>query len=272
MRCTPLLVGGILAFGLAVAAQASPVASGFDTSNLGTCDDCYSGAVALGFSANFYGTTYSSTYVSNNGYMTFGGGQDAYTPTGLGAGYSGLPIIAPFYADVDTRGAGSGVTSYGTGTYAGHNAFGVNYPNVGYYNSETDKLNTFQAILVDRSDIAGGDFDIYFNYGSINWETGSASGGTDGLGGTSAAVGFSNGSGDPGTYYQLPGSLVPGSFLDGGPYALSAGSNDGTPGQYLFEVRNGAVVSPVPEPASFALVGAGLLGLLFVRRRQASAL
>ena len=121
-----LLATTALGVGLLLAgpAMADAVASGFDTTQFPANDDGYLGPLALGFSANYFGTTYTSTFLSNNGYLTFGSGQGTYTPSGLGSGYSGLPIIAPFFADVDTRGAGSGLTSYGTGTYAGHTAWG----------------------------------------------------------------------------------------------------------------------------------------------------
>jgi Nidogen-like len=246
--------------GLSAIAQAGPVVGGF--TNGGTvalCDDCFTAVTPLGFSANFFGSTYTQTYVSNNGYVTFGAGQGTYTPTGLTAAYSGLPIIAAFYADVDTRAAGS--VQYGTGTYAGRNAFGVTWNAVGYYPSQSNKLNTFELILVDQSSISAGDFDIYFNYNQIQWETGSASGGNNGLGGISAAAGYANGTGAAGSYGQLNGSLVNGALLDGGPNALTTNTNDGVTGQYRFQVRNGVVTPPpvgVPEPGSLALVAAAL--------------
>lgn len=254
-------------------ALAGTVAPGFATTTFPGNDDGATGAINLGFSANFFGNTYTQTYVSNNGYITFNSPQGTFTPTGLGAGYSGQPIIAAFFADVDTRPAASGLTSYGTGTYAGHGAFGVTWPAVGYFSGGTDKLNTFQIILTDRSDVGAGDFDIYFNYDQIQWEAGSASGGTNGLGGPStAAAGFNAGTGVPGTYFQLLGSLTAGAFLDGGPDSLVAGTNDNTPGQFLFQVRGGSVViepppEGVPEPITLTVFGAGLVGAAALRRR-----
>jgi len=58
-----------------------------------------------------------------------------------------------------------------------------------------------------------GNFDIEYNYNKNQWETGDASGGNNSLGGTSAHMGYSNGSGNPGTSFELPGSGTPGSFL-----------------------------------------------------------
>ena len=271
MRLFAFAAAAVLAASPAVAQQ---VVSGFNGATVGPCDDCATGAVALGFSANFFGTTYTDTFVSSNGYVTFNSGQTAFTPTGLGASYTGQPIIAPFFADVDTR--GTGTETYGTGTFNGMNAFGVTWDAVGYFNQETSPTNTFQVLLVDRSDVAAGDFDIYFNYNNIQWETGDFDGGVNGLGGTSASAGFNAGQGGaPGTFFAMPGSLVNGAFLNGGPDALASGSNINQPGRFLFEVRNGIVGIPsgVPEPATWAmmLVGFGAIGVSLRRKRGLKA-
>lgn len=258
-----------------VAAQAGPVVGGF--TNGGTvarCDDCFAGPTTLGFTANYFGTSYTNTFVSNNGYVTFGAGQGTYTPSGLTAAYAGLPIIAAFFADVDTRPANGGTVNYGTGSYMGAAAFGVTWNSVGYFANQTNKLNTFELILVDASaGNSAGDFDIYFNYDQVQWETGGASGGSNGLGGVSAAVGYARGTGAAGTYGQLAGSLVNGALIDGGPNALVSNTNDGVIGQYKFSVRNGGVVQPpngVPEPTSLALVGAALAAAGLLRGKRAA--
>jgi len=150
--------------------------------------------VPIGFSFNFFGTAYTQLYGNNNGNVTFDAALGTYTPFPLLA--TSRVIIPPFFADVDTRGTGNGSQpgTYGTGTFSGRTAFGVNWVDVRYFSRRTDKLNSFRRILVYRSDIAVGNADIIFNYDRIQWETGRASGGTNGLGRNSARAGFSKGS------------------------------------------------------------------------------
>jgi hypothetical protein len=218
-------------------AQAAAVIPGvFNSNNLPGNDDNSTGLVPIGFPVNFFGTTFNNLYVNNNGNITFDTPLSDHTPTGLTTNI-GTAIINPFFADVDTR-LGN-ILTYGQGAWGDRAAFGVNWIDVGYFAFHSDKLNRFQLILVDRSDVAPGDFDIIFNYDQIQWETGDLSGGSDGLGGSSAHVGYSNGTGNSGTYLELPGSGVNGAFLNGGPHALISSSNVGVPGRYLFEVRNG---------------------------------
>lgn len=211
--------------------------SGCTTSHLERGDDSnFSDAISMPFSANFFGQTYDHIYVNNNGNVTFDSGLADYTPESLSG--TSHKIIAPFWADVDTRGDASGVVTFGPTLFGGHAAFCVNWVNVGYYNSATDKLNSFQLLLVERADSGTGDFDILMNYDRVQWETGDADGGTDGLGGSSARMGYSNG---VDVSFEYPGSGVNGAFLDSAPTGLAHNNrNSLVSGRYIFEVRNGA--------------------------------
>jgi hypothetical protein len=134
------------------------------------------------------------------------------------------------------------VVRYGETTYDGRPAACINWVDVGYFGEHADKLNSFQIVLVDRSDIgASGDFDIMLNYDRILWETGDSGGGTNGLGGTSAAAGYSDGSGNPDHFFSFPGSLVNGGLLDSnaGTGLVNHNHNSSILGRYIFPVRSG---------------------------------
>lgn len=213
--------------------------AGFDANTLPGNDDGSTGLVPVGFPANFFGTTFDSLFVNNNGNVTFDQSLGTFTPFDLTS--TGRKIIAPFFGDVDTR-TGTGLVTYGGGSVNGHRAFGVTWPGVGCFALNTRVLNFFQVILVERSDTGTADFDIEFNYDSIQWETGQASGGNiDCQGGTAARVGFSNGSGQPGTSFEFAGSGVPGSFLDSNLVTglIHHSLNSEQPGRYVIAVRNG---------------------------------
>ena len=264
---------------LAIALAASLVApahagavhdAGLFTNVLGANDDGSTGLVNLGFTANINSTSYTQTYVNNNGNITFDSPLGIFTPSAISSGAFG-PIIAPFFADVDTRAAGSDPVRYGAATLGGQNVFGVNYINVGVFAS-LSIFNSFQMILTDRSDVAAGDFDIQFNYDRIIWESGQASGSdASGLGGTSALVGYWTSATSNAT---LPGSLVNGALLDSGPAGTSLirnSLNSTVLGQYNFQVRGGSVVTDVPEPSALALVGLALACLGFTARKKRAA-
>ncbi|MHC4497499.1 MAG: right-handed parallel beta-helix repeat-containing protein, partial [Planctomycetota bacterium] len=229
---------------------------GFDSNSLYANDDRSTGLVDIGFEINFFGLMYDQLYVNNNGNVTFDANMWEFTPWGLTTNI-GRRIIAPYFADVDTRpddantGAGA-LTRYGTGTVNGHNAFGVTWIDVGYYYVHWDKLNSFQMILIDRSDRAPGDFDIEFNYEEIEWETGDASLGQDGFGGDSARAGFSNGTGELGTFYEFEYSGVHGAFLDSNSTTglIYNNRNSSIPGRYIFTVEGGTpgILSAISSP------------------------
>lgn len=224
------------------------VRPGFDDLELAANDDDSTDIVPIDFPINLFGTTWEECYINNNGNITFIEPKRAYTPDPLRV--LGYPIIAPFWADVDTRGENSDIVRYSHGveTVNGRPAFGVNWVKVGYYAGHDDKLNSFQLILIERSDTGTGNFDIEFNYDMIRWETGDASSGVDGYGGSPSRAGLSNGgnqtielqySGQ--TLVQLdsnPLTDIP-NFLTGLIYRTR---NSTVPGRFVFQVRAGQVL------------------------------
>jgi hypothetical protein len=201
-------------------------------------------AVPLGFSVKFYGETYSSCYVNNNGNITFDGPLETWNPVTFQS--APKKMVAAFWADVDTRGIESDVVRFSnnatlTESAEGRPAFGVTYRNVGYFDQHTDRLNSFQIVLIDRSDILEGDFDIEFNYNQIQWDSGDYSLAYP------ARVGIAN---RDDLYIQYEGSGESSVFLDtilatGAPNyqtGLIYSSLNGTvPGRIVFYVRNGQV-------------------------------
>jgi len=230
----------VFAFG--TASSGDIIRAGFNQNNLAANDDGSTGLVNTGFTMNFFGQVFNDLTVNTNGNVSFNGALPTYTPFPLLT--TATPMIAPFFADVDTR-LGNLVT-YGNGTVDGRQAFGVDYNDVRHFSvfgtNQGLPTNTFQLVLVDRSDVNAGDFDIEFNYDQIRWEAGEASGSNAlGLGGSTARVGYTNG---VSAAFELPGSSVPGAFLDSGPAATSLvqnSLNSGVLGRYVFEARNGTV-------------------------------
>jgi len=212
-------------------------------------DDAYRGPLPLGFSLSFFGNTYTEYFLNNNGNISFDDGIPAFTPTGpQGAAEA---IISPFFADVDTRNLSSGVAHLRTDI---PNQLIVTWDQVGYFSSHADKLNSFQ-LVVRGPDYAipAGEGRIGFFYKTMQWETGDASDGAGGFGGTPAAVGFGDGLSN--------GNVLAGSIGDG----ISGVVNNH---HIWFDVgdEEGPVVTPpingaIPEPASLILLGSGLAAL-----------
>lgn len=231
-----------------IRARSGAVRPGFDEYVLTRNDDGSTSQVPIGFSINLFGTTWTDCYVNNNGNITFEGNLSGYTPYPLRN--LGEPVIAPFWADVDTRADGSKEVTYSHGieTVNGRPAFGVNWVQVGYYSFWDDKLNSFQLILIDRTDTGTGNFDIEFNFDMVLWETGDASGGVDGYGGSPSRSGLSNGtsqtielqhSGE--TLIQLDSDPVTG-VPNSSTGLIFRSRNSTVPGRFVFQVRAGQVI------------------------------
>eukprot|EP00057_Strongylocentrotus_purpuratus_P019878 XP_011674352.1 PREDICTED: protein mesh-like [Strongylocentrotus purpuratus] len=103
------------------------------------------------------------------------------------------------------------------------------WDSVAFYDAyDTSIRNSFQAVMVTDGRYS---FAI-FNYGDINWTTGTASGGSNytGLGGTPAQVGFN--AGDGVIFYSVPGSRTA-AVVD-----IETTSNIGVPGRWVFRTDN----------------------------------
>ncbi|HUM14433.1 MAG TPA: PEP-CTERM sorting domain-containing protein [Candidatus Nitrosotalea sp.] len=217
----------------------------------GRNDDGFRGPISLGFSMPFFGTTYSSFFVNNNGNVSFNAGIAAFTPSGPQGATQ--PVISPFFADVDTRAAASGVVYLRTDI---PNQIIVTWDAVGYFGAHADKLNSFQLVLRGPDyAIPVGEGAIGFFYKTMQWETGDASGGSGGFGGTPGAVGFGDGLSN--------GNILQGSIENG----ISGVVND----HHLWFDPNLEPITATPEPATLLLFGTTTAGIALARWRRRSA-
>lgn len=133
-------------------------------------DDGSSSMINIPFPFDFYGQNYTTLYINNNGNISFGQSLFGYSSSAFPLAAGEPALVAPFWADVDTRGSGQ-VRYKVTPT-----AIYVNWIDVGYYSQRTDKLNTFQVILTDGHDpVLGEGKNVGFCYQDMQWTTGSAS-------------------------------------------------------------------------------------------------
>ncbi|RXK12288.1 hypothetical protein CP965_11015 [Halarcobacter mediterraneus] len=242
---------------------------GFGENYLSRNDDSYSSYIDLSSifenGINFFGETYTGLYVNNNGNVTFGYGLSNYTPTVIGGNFSN-PIIAPFWADVDTRSTNwydsdisdGYVTPSEGGTSQGTNltwydidevnkTFTVTWDDVGYFSRNTEKVNAFQLQLISTGN---GNFDIVYRYEDINWTTGDASYGSNGLGGTVARAGFS--AGDGLNYHEFYFSGDQNFMLNLDENQLTSSSESGV---WKYSVNEGSVIGMGLENNDDTIIG-----------------
>jgi MYXO-CTERM domain-containing protein len=166
---------------------------------------------------HFYSGSYTTAWINNNGNVSFKGALSTYTPNAFPGAPE--PMIAPYWADVDTRqgaecldpnypnGAGypagatctsgpeysSAPTTNGVWWSLAPGRMVVTWDQVGYFACHPTPVMSFQMILTavtacssagDAGAEAGAtgiDFDIQFRYNLCGWEAGDMSGGTGGF-------------------------------------------------------------------------------------------
>jgi hypothetical protein len=246
----------------------------YSESGISNLDDGSSALVNLPFQFDFYGELLSSLYININGNVSFNEPYWEYSSTGFPI--SGFKMVAPFWADVDLRGAGEIWYKINA------NSIYINWVGVGYYNSNSDLLNTFQLVLSDGTDPSIGiGNNVAFHYGDMNWTTGSASGGIAGFGGTPATVGANYGNSSdyftlgrfdrPGIEYSGPTASNGIDFLDGQCNQFSVGGNlnlapiaFGVPSNNLLELcpnQNGNYTLSFSSPEANQITHTEITGL-----------
>lgn len=228
-------------------AQAGPLLTGlggeagFGTGVLDYNDDGSSAEIdlrpAFPNGLDYFGQRFTSFYVNNNGNVTFGQAVGSYTPEAFPL--VGQRMIAPFWGDVDTRGAGRPSRN---GVYwdIRPGRVVVTWHNVGYYGTHDDHQNSFQLVIESNAML---DLDhiwrVELRYARCEWTTGDASGGQGGRGGTPAQAGFNAGDGQV-------ARMLPGSRTDG-VLGLCRQSNVGLPGVWIINIYNGMPQEIVPS-------------------------
>lgn len=203
-------------------------------------DDGSSPLINIPFNFCFYGQTFTSFYINNNGNITFSNPLAAFSSTAFPS--NGNEILAPFWADVDTR-AGNGQVLYKITPTAVY----INWEDVGYFSQQGDKLNTFQLIITDGSDPVVQNGNVAFCYQDMQWTTGSASQGVNGFGGIPATCGANKG--DNVGYFLVSQFDHAGVDFDG-----ALGNPDGISWldykSFFFDICGANNVPPVPEGVS----------------------
>lgn len=212
-------------------------------------DDGSTSSVPLGFNFTLFGTTYNSAFINNNGNITFTGPLSSFIPSGvLGASQ---PIVSTYFADVDTRNTASGLLHWQLDTPG---QLVATWDNVGYFSNHADLLNSFQLVLRgDSFAVPAGEGRVGFFYRQMPWIHTDTS--------TTAAAGFGDGAGNG---FTIQGSNT-------------ATINSALQNHHIwFDVSGGGVVvvppppivGAVPEPATGALLAAGLGWMGYMSRRR----
>uniref|UniRef100_A0A914WTJ7 VWFA domain-containing protein n=1 Tax=Plectus sambesii TaxID=2011161 RepID=A0A914WTJ7_9BILA len=240
--------------------QFFPYGSGAGDVFVPRSDDGSSPQVAISTPFYFFNFTHTNLWVNVNGAISFNAQISTFTPI-CGPVTAAYRMISPYWCDIDIRYGGS--ISYRQSTdpavlqkasaevsnaFPEFNgiqltwAFVATYTDVPFFGSDScantnnnnamNITDNFQVILATDQLHS---FVIYY-YNSIQWTTGTATGGNClGLGGTPAKAGFDAGDGH--SYYVIPGSCLS-DIIN-----IASKSNVGSPGKFVFRVDSANIVS-----------------------------
>ena len=256
-----LWMAAILAAGAAASAQATPIgpdAYGYTATDQVTYawQDIHTGSQAsmtsdnpdlipLGFDFKFYGQSYSSVYVTENGILTFGAGNSQSTNINLATtipAYDG-PTISPLWSDWARSGTGiAGAVCYKTTGSVGDRTAVIEWYQENHGGTSEGTV-TFEAVLYEATG------NILFQYDDV---LASNAGGGPYDSGTGATIGIRD-TGDPAS----------------GRYLQWSYSTNSIPPLYPVHDGEAILFTPIPEPVTMAgvLLAAGALAG-YVRRRR----
>ncbi len=181
----------------------------------------------------WFGRHYDGFYVNANGNITFAAPLSSPNPVAYPV--AGQPMIAPWWADVDTSRGGQ-PSDNAICYHIEPNRLVVTWHNVQRHGASDGLRNDFQLILsTSGTCTTGGDFDVEFRYNRCEWAAGE---GVEGMPGTPAQVGFD--AGNRRNFVTLPMSR------SAAITAVCSTSNvpGGEPGLYRFQIRGGGGWGP----------------------------
>lgn len=221
--------------------------SGCTTTSLGAIDDGSTGSVPLGFSVNWFGTSYDSIIVNNNGGITLNDNLGSFRDyAGINLSTTNRPLILPLFTDMDTRATARTVT-FGAVADLGSDfgnkpGFCVNWVDVGEYSATPSSTAKFSAqlLIVDQG---SGNVDIVFNYDKVLAPTSSTNG--------KFVIGYADPVNRSNSRIIATSATDPTTLTDTGSSPLKNGSSgSAVPGRYVYEIRPGSAPTATPSPSA----------------------